>query len=406
MPFAGQVGLTYSRFDVTGEIGLEPTNEGKWSSGLIFHNDEFFIFTTIGELNDPPFRYEVYWDGEHLNWPTTNAGHLQQRRIVQLLANEFPIHVFYRHGDTSDFVYAGVGVPLQTNGERPVRVLWAFPRGLRNNALRGQLSARGFTFSAPTRYVQLATLGTLKIYIKTNTSEYPIVLPPYFEGNLTELVAIDGVRKAPADLYYHNSGMREFPTRIHTGRNRIGFGLAISVAGDEALARFLNKVLELTPSTGSAQKVRRDAYKQSDVDPRTETEAKRAARLGQSGFRADLLLRYNQTCAATGVDMPEILRASHIKPWFAADPKERLDPYNGLLLSVHLDLLFDRGLITFEDDGRVRFSRALKQSVIQAYGLETELKLTKIFPESLKYLDYHRRHVFECAINGGPPLIF
>lgn len=63
-------------------------------------------------------------------------------------------------------------------------------------------------------------------------------------------------------------------------------------------------------------------------------------------------------CAVTGVDVPPLLTASHIKPWRAATNPERLDPYNGLLLLPQYDRLFDRGLITFADDGRMQVSEA------------------------------------------------
>ena len=48
-------------------------------------------------------------------------------------------------------------------------------------------------------------------------------------------------------------------------------------------------------------------------------------------------------CAVTGLDLPLLLRASHIKPWRDSDNRERLDPYNGLLLSPSYDAAFDWG---------------------------------------------------------------
>jgi putative restriction endonuclease len=79
-----------------------------------------------------------------------------------------------------------------------------------------------------------------------------------------------------------------------------------------------------------------------DVDPKTESEAMRAVRLGQQNFRRDLLSFWDGKCALTGLNFPELLRASHIKPWRDCDPRERLDPDNGLLLAVHIDGLFDQ----------------------------------------------------------------
>jgi putative restriction endonuclease len=65
-------------------------------------------------------------------------------------------------------------------------------------------------------------------------------------------------------------------------------------------------------------------------------------------------------CAVTGLDQPELLRASHMKPWAdCTSDSERLDPFNGLLLAVHWDAAFDCGLVTFEDDGAAKLSGKL-----------------------------------------------
>ena len=75
------------------------------------------------------------------------------------------------------------------------------------------------------------------------------------------------------------------------------------------------------------------------------------ARLGQGQFRDKLLQRWGNACAATGCTVREILRASHIQSWSDSTNAERLNPANGLLLVAHLDALFDKHLISFNDDG-------------------------------------------------------
>ncbi len=76
------------------------------------------------------------------------------------------------------------------------------------------------------------------------------------------------------------------------------------------------------------------------------------ARVGQGLFRQNVLALYPQ-CPVTGVSMPELLRASHIKPWRDSSDEERLDPYNGLMLAPHVDVLFDKGYISFTDEGNI-----------------------------------------------------
>ena len=86
----------------------------------------------------------------------------------------------------------------------------------------------------------------------------------------------------------------------------------------------------------------------------TEAERLVVQRVGQDVFRAGLIDYWDGRCAITGLAVPELLRASHIKPWANCETDaERLDVFNGLLLAPHLDAAFDAGFITVADDGAV-----------------------------------------------------
>jgi len=91
-----------------------------------------------------------------------------------------------------------------------------------------------------------------------------------------------------------------------------------------------------------------------------------------------------------------LLRASHIKPWSKSSPQERLCLYNGLLLSPHLDACFDRGLVSFDDAGRMLISRELRRKDLEALGLDSEMRLceSKIDPRHGTFLAYHRENVY------------
>jgi hypothetical protein len=119
------------------------------------------------------------------------------------------------------------------------------------------------------------------------------------------------------------------------------------------------------------------------------------ARLGQGRFRDDLLRIWNSSCAVTGCSITEILRASHIKPWRKClNNKEKLDPQNGLLLSAHIDALFDCGLISFQDDGAILISTRVSLRERKNLGLGPESKLRrKPTPALRRFLYYHRRCV-------------
>lgn len=88
------------------------------------------------------------------------------------------------------------------------------------------------------------------------------------------------------------------------------------------------------------------------------TEAK--VRLGQSYFRKIVLANYSRKCCITGLDIPQMLRASHIVAW-AEDKRHRMDPENGLCLSATYDAAFDKHLISFDEDYRMIVSKEIKE---------------------------------------------
>lgn len=117
------------------------------------------------------------------------------------------------------------------------------------------------------------------------------------------------------------------------------------------------------------------------------------SRIGQGQFRAKMV-EYWQGCSVTGCTQLELLRASHIKPWRDSSNTERLDLYNGLLLIPNLDICFDLGLISFDDDGKILISNKLTPSTLSVLGISHELKLLRIEQRHKEYMGYHRQNVF------------
>ena len=132
---------------------------------------------------------------------------------------------------------------------------------------------------------------------------------------------------------------------------------------------------------------------QTDPEKRTEIETLIKARLAQGKFRKDVLKLY-PSCPLTGLDIEPLLIASHIKPWSKCNNEERLDPSNGLMLAPNIDALFDSGLITFETDGTIKISPKIDPENQERLGISPDMQL-KIEPESEKYFEYHRNHVFQ-----------
>jgi hypothetical protein len=126
----------------------------------------------------------------------------------------------------------------------------------------------------------------------------------------------------------------------------------------------------------------------------TEAEAVVRQRVGQDLFREMLMDYWDGKCAVTGLDVPELLRASHAKPWKNCTDAERLDVYNGFLLAVHLDALFDDGFMTFRDDGEAEFSPCLGLSYRELLAGNSALALRSIAQSHRRYLAHHRERVF------------
>jgi putative restriction endonuclease len=123
-------------------------------------------------------------------------------------------------------------------------------------------------------------------------------------------------------------------------------------------------------------------------------------RVNQSFFREIVLTNYSSKCAITGIDLPELLIASHIIPW-AENEKERLNPENGLCLSTLYDKAFDKGFIGIKTNYEVILSSELKSNhskdYYQKYFAPIEkhrlAEPSKYFAKK-EFLEYHIENIF------------
>ncbi|WP_438404322.1 HNH endonuclease [Aeromonas hydrophila] len=91
-----------------------------------------------------------------------------------------------------------------------------------------------------------------------------------------------------------------------------------------------------------------------------------------------------------------LLIASHIKPWSESNNAERLDGNNGLLLSPHIDKLFDRGWITFTDAGDLLCAEPSIEQALQLWGIELPLNVGQFNTGQAAFLEYHRDEIFKA----------
>lgn len=149
-----------------------------------------------------------------------------------------------------------------------------------------------------------------------------------------------------------------------------------------------------------AQEARFDAEssEETEVERRcdigeTEKRALVKARRGQGIFRSEVE-QFEHACRVTGVEIRAHLRASHIKPWSVSGDSERLDGANGLLLSPHVDHLFDKGYISFRNKGEILVSTQLSGEVVSKWRLDLERQVGPFTKRQAGFLEYHRDLIF------------
>lgn len=158
-----------------------------------------------------------------------------------------------------------------------------------------------------------------------------------------------------------------------------------------ALYGLLPRVYQLAVSLPDAP-LRDFQMKVEDLPKTTEAERLVVQRIGQDIFRASLMDYWQGLCPLTGITDSALLRASHIIPWKDCQTDaDRLDVHNGLLLSALWDAAFDRGLVTFDDEGHPRFSLALSEAGRAELRWQNPIPLTHKHKERLAW---HRAHCF------------
>lgn len=113
------------------------------------------------------------------------------------------------------------------------------------------------------------------------------------------------------------------------------------------------------------------------------------ARVGHGPYRDKLFKMWGGKCAVTGIAIESMLTASHIVSWSISNDKEKVDPYNGFPLIPNLDRLFDRGMISFDDNGHLLHKKEFA-SLLRDLKIPLDSKIDGLFGENKKYLKRHR----------------
>jgi putative restriction endonuclease len=139
-----------------------------------------------------------------------------------------------------------------------------------------------------------------------------------------------------------------------------------------------------------------------DLPEGVEKERIVKTRLNQQFFREALLSSYRSTCCITGIAIPELLVASHIKPWRVSDPKtERTNPSNCLLLNALHDKAFDKGFFTINSSFEITLSPKLSEMMADARTSDwlmayhgKKIALPEKFVPEKQFIEYHNDVIF------------
>jgi hypothetical protein len=156
------------------------------------------------------------------------------------------------------------------------------------------------------------------------------------------------------------------------------------------LRHTVDRVYKLAVSLPTAP-LERFRAKTAGLPRATEAERNVVQRIGQDIFRDALLDYWGGRCPLTGITEAELLRASHIKPWAECSDEERLDVHNGLLLSALWDAAFDKGLVSFADDGTPLASKRLSEIARRALRFENAYPIPYLRDAHWANLAAHRQ---------------
>lgn len=208
-------------------------------------------------------------------------------------------------------------------------------------------------------------------------------------------VALAGCgQSGPWALSINHRGVAAELGQPHEGLTGPGIASYV-VATIGELHALLSRVYDLSIALPD-DPLRRFEDRTSSLPKTTEAERLVVQRVGQNIFRDSLMRFWNKRCPLTGIAEPDLVRASHMKPWAKCkSDAERLDVFNGLLLSALWDATFDAGLVSFTDVGEPLWSPALSEAS-RDHLERTMTGVLQLSPGHLPYLAFHRDQEFKA----------
>lgn len=251
--------------------------------------------------------------------------------------------------------------------------------------------ARGFVSANKEHLLYVKSSRKLRTDPLTPVSKQPLVL--HWSIRNSSIYPELGNAVSSINDVYKNHNMRGYQGSENDNKPT---GVAVDVETSEMLEKILSLLRKSTYLNISPQEDLIAA--QSTLDKLLETTRKAIvdARIGQGVFRRELIEVWGG-CAVTGCAVLKLLRASHMKPWRDSNNNDRLNKFNGLLLTANLDQAFDQGLISFNSTGHILIKHHhFNDDDLSALNIRRDMKLRHLCDEQKLYLAEHRRiHLFE-----------
>lgn len=215
------------------------------------------------------------------------------------------------------------------------------------------------------------------------------------------IALVEWINDKPSNLYFipmsewENPDLTILKDRNYEGlKSKPEWGIDINQSNKHELNQFLaNKIIKSIKEKEDKKIIEEIDNCEADINKETEKQALVKIRMGHSELR-NRILNHKKECEICGIKNNKLLIISHIKPWAKSENSEKLDTNNILLLCSMHDALFDKGLISFDDNGKILISSELdeKEQALVNINEDSYIKITS--DRQIEFLRYHREHIF------------
>ena len=310
---------------------------------------KIILFVT-SEKQESSAQYADKLINEYLHWEGPND-HFAETRMINARHNNEEIHLFFRAIHHSNFTYFGKieVIHVELEKRRPSRFIFHlndYYSNVVNETISEYWSRR-----------ELLTIFNLYLKLPLDNFEPDNQEIKYLAsliGKSSSSVAMRLNNFAYIDTYNQQHGI----VGLEEGAEQIRLIWTEFTANQEDLIYESERIL-----ADYQNKTIEQIY--PDIDfriPNLKGEVKIRSvktRVNQNVFRKMILKTYSNQCAISGINIPELLIAGHILPWFE-DEHERLNPENGICLSHLYDRAYEKGLICIDTDYKILVSKRLK----------------------------------------------